>query len=108
MHITDDDIERALDYLRDNASHAAVAKGERVFAEEYRKSLKAILASQSNQTSEHARSDFAYSHPKYLEHLEVLKAAVIEDEKNRGLRVAAEARIEAWRTQSSNQRAMKI
>lgn len=108
MKITDEEIEKALDYLRDNATHAAVAKGERVFAEEYRKSLKAILASQSNETSEHARSDFAYSHPKYLEHLEALKTAVIEDENNRGLRVAAEAKIEAWRTMSSNQRAMKI
>lgn len=108
MNITDEDIERALDYLRDNAAPAAAAKGERIFCEEYRKSLKAILASQSNETSEHAKNDFAYSHQKYLEHLERLKRAVIEDEKNRGLRAAAEAKIEAWRTMSSNYRAMKI
>lgn len=106
--IPDDDIERALDWLRNHAELVAQAKGERVYCEEFRKSLKAILASEANESSEVAKERQAYKHPKYLEHLEKLKAAVIEDEKNKALRVAAELKISAWQTQNANLRSMKI
>ena len=106
--IPDKDIEAAVDWLRDNAEDAGKAKAERVYCEQFRKSLKAILASESNETSEVAKERRAYAHFRYQEHLEKLKDAVLADEKNRALRVAAEMKIEAWRTMSSNYRSIKL
>jgi len=60
--IQDSEIEKALDWLRDHADHVANTRAERVFCEEYRKSLKAIIASDSNEKSEIAKERYAYSH----------------------------------------------
>jgi hypothetical protein len=106
--IADAEIDRALDFLRDNAEPAARAKAERVYCEEYRKSLKAILMQEHNSESIGAQEREAYAAPLYREHLEKLKQAVFEDERNRALRVAAEIKIEAWRTMNANYRSMKL
>lgn len=106
--IEDTDIEKALDWLRDTAGEAAEAKANRVYLEEYRKSLKAILMKEHKQESGIIQERNAYSDPRYIEHLAALKDAVFRDEKMKFLRVGAEAKIEAWRTASSNYRAMKI
>lgn len=101
-------VEEAVDWLLRNAPDAGKLRGERVYCEEYRKSLKSILASQSNETSESARERWAYAHSEYQAHLERLKEAVTADEVNRARRATAELRIEVWRTQSSNNRAVKL
>ena len=41
--ISQRDIEKALDFLRDSAEEAAVSRSNRIYLEEYRKSLKAQL-----------------------------------------------------------------
>ena len=41
--ITDEDVSKAVDYLRDTAEEAAKNKSERIYLEEYRKSLKAMI-----------------------------------------------------------------
>ena len=43
--ISQKDIEKALDFLRDSAEAAAVNRSNRVYMEEFRKSLKAQLMS---------------------------------------------------------------
>jgi hypothetical protein len=106
--ISDEEIDKALDYLRDNADAAAQCRAERVYLEEYRKSLKAILMKESPKDSAVIQERNAYSDQRYLDHLLALKEAVFKDEKHRFLRAAAEAKCDAWRTQSSNERAMKI
>lgn len=106
--IHDSEIEKALDWLRDQADHVANTRAERVYCVEYCKPLRAIIASASNEGSEAAKERYALSHDRYLEHLEKLKQAVFEDEKNRALRGAAELKIEAWRSQQANMRSMKI
>lgn len=106
--VSDADVERALDFLRDNAAEAARAKAERVFCEEYRKSVKALLMAEKIEESIGAQERFAYSHPTYMAHLEKLKAAVFEDERLRALRGAAEMKINAWQTMSANYRSMKL
>lgn len=103
--ITDDEIDKALDYLRDNARDAAQAKADRVYVEEYRKVLKAILMKEHSTLSAVLQEREAYSDPRYAEHLDAIRQAVRADEEHRFLRVAADAKIEAWRTQSSNTRA---
>jgi len=107
-NISDGDLEKALDWLRDNAQAAAHAKAERVYCEEYRKSLKAVLMKQHAQSALGVQEREAYADERYLMHLDKLRTAVFEDERNRALRVAAELKIEVWRTQSANIRALKI
>jgi vacuolar-type H+-ATPase subunit E/Vma4 len=103
--ITDDEIDKALDYLRDNARDAAQAKANRVYLEEYRKVLKAQLMKEHGKLSAVLQEREAYSDPRYSDHLEAIRQAVEIDEGHRFLRAAADAKIEAWRTQSSNTRA---
>jgi len=103
--ITDDEIDKALDYLRDNARDAAQAKADRVYVEEYRKVMKAVLMKEHGQLSAVLQEREAYADPRYLQHLEAIREAVQADEHHRFLRGAADAKIEAWRTQSSNSRA---
>ena len=106
MPITDDEIYRALDYLRDNAEKAALARANRIYLEEYRKSKKAMLMKESKVEAISAQERDAYAHPEYLEFLEGLRVAVFEDEKHRFLLQAASAKIDAWRSEQANQRVM--
>ena len=103
--ITDDEIDKALDYLRDNARDAAQAKANRIYVEEFRKVVKAQLMKEHGAMSAVLQEREAYSDPRYAQHLEAIKQAVEIDEGHRFLRAAADAKIEAWRTQSSNTRA---
>ena len=103
--ITDDEIDKALDFLRDNARDAAQARADRVYVEEYRKTLKAQLMKEHGALSAVLQEREAYADPRYVEHLDAIREAVKADEFARFMRIAAEAKIEAWRTQSSNSRA---
>jgi hypothetical protein len=105
--VTDEDIERALDYLRDNAEGAAQARANKIYLTEYRKVLKAELMGKSNDTAAVAQERFAYSHDDYKEFLKGLKEAIYQDAKHDFLRDAAKAKFEAWRTEQANYRAME-
>lgn len=102
--ITDAQAEAAADFLRDNASDAGKLRGERIYCEEYRKSLKAILMSQSRAKTSAEREAEAYAHQLYLDHLAKLRDAVQADEENRALREAAAMKVEVWRTEGANLR----
>lgn len=104
--ISDDDIEKAVDYLRDNSSKASKAKAERIYMEEYRKVVKAQIMREHDDKPLGAQEAIAYADPRYKQHLEVMRDAIEKDEYHRWMLTAAEAKIEAWRTQSSNSRAM--
>lgn len=103
--IPDDQIQKALDWLVANATPAAQARANRTYCEEFRKSVKADLMAQKASEPLGAQERYAYSHPEYKAHLQALRAAVEEDEKMRWLMIAAEAKIEAWRTYQANARA---
>ena len=98
------DPNKAVDYLLANAGKFAKAKSERVYLEEFRKSKKAILMSQSTLEAANAREQYAYSHPEYLSLLDGLRAAVEVEEKLRWDLIAAQARVEIWRTEQANNR----
>lgn len=106
--IEDREIDKALDYLRDNASAAATARANRIYMEEFRKSKKAMLMKRHGEIPVNAQEREAYADPEYVQHLEALKQAVYEDERHRFLLEAASAKIDAWRSQQANIRAMKI
>lgn len=96
---------RALDFIRDNAQPYAEAKANVTYMSEYRKSLKAILMAECLAETQSAKEAFAYAHPKYVFHLQALKEAIEKAEKLRWLMVAAEAKIEVWRSLESTARA---
>lgn len=102
--IRDSDAEAAADYLRDSAAEFGRLKGERIYQEEYLRSVRATLASFSNATSEAARDREALAHDQYQKQLTLLREAVTAEETARARRVAAEMRIEVWRSISANQR----
>ncbi len=102
--ILDSQAEGAADFLRDNASEAGRLRGERIYLEEFRKSLKAILMVQSKGKSAADREAEAYAHERYQEHLARIRDAVQADEENRALREAAAMKIEVWRTEGANLR----
>jgi hypothetical protein len=100
----DIDPHKAVDYIRDNGKVYAQAKAERIYLEEYRKSLKAILMKRSEENAVNAQEREAYSHPEYVLLLEGLRDAVKIEEQLRWEMVAAQARIEVWRSQEASNR----
>ena len=99
------DPHKAVDYIIANAKKFAKAKAERIYLEEYRKSLKAILMKQSMETAVNAQEREAYSHDDYVALLVGLKEAVEIEEKLRWDLIGAQARVEIWRTEQANNRA---
>lgn len=96
----------ALDFLRDNAIKLAQAKANRVYVEEFRKTLKARLMKSSGQEAIGAQEREAYAHDSYAQHLLALQSAVEEEEALRWLMVAAQAKIDVWRSLNASNRAI--
>lgn len=101
----DTDPERAVDFIIRSSQKFAAAKARRVYLEEFRKTKKALLMAQSDQASAVAREQYAYAHHEYLELLDGLREAVEAEEALKWLLVAAQARVEVWRTQEASNRA---
>lgn len=106
--VSEEDVERALVYLAEKADDAAEAKATRIYLEEYRKSLKAMLMKEHGNLPVNAQERDAYASMDYVRHLDALKEAVKNDEKHRFLREAAEAKIEVWRTQQADTRRSNV
>ena len=106
--ISEEDVQKAVDWLRDNAVACAKARATRIYLEEYRKSIKALLMSKYQDLSVSAQERESYAHDDYISHLKTLKEAIYQDERLRFFRASAEVKIEAWRTQQANIRAIKI
>lgn len=104
--ILDDDVEKAVDYLRSNATKAAKAKAERIYMTEYRKVAKGQIMRENDDKPLGAQEAIAYADPRYIQHLKVMQAAIEEDEYHQWMMKAADAKIEAWRTQQSNARSL--
>lgn len=102
--ITDEQVEAALEYLRTNAPKAAKAKAERVYLEEFRKTIKSNVMKLHLDMPLAAQEREAYASADYRQHLEALKEAIQADELNRWGMVAAQAVIDAWRTENANRR----
>ena len=98
------DPHKAVEYILKNAGRFAKAKAERIYLEEFRKSKKALLMGQSSAEAANAREQYAYSHQEYIDLLDGLKQAVEIEEKLRWDLIAAQARVEIWRTESANAR----
>ena len=106
--ISEEDVERALHWLVENAVPAAKARAERHYLEDYAKVLEARIMAEHDNLSAVLQKRHALADDRYLTHLNALREAREIDFKHTFLREAATAKIEAWRTQSATERAMKL
>ena len=102
--ITEDEVDRALDWLRDNADEAAAATADRIYVQEYRKSLKAIIMKEHEGLPLGAQEREAYADRRYIDYLDAIRQAVFNDVKLDFLKSAADAKVKAWQTYSANSR----
>lgn len=103
------DPQKALRSIATLAPQHAQAKANRVYMEEYRKTIKARLmqkAEQAGHKSAATQEREAYAADEYVLHLRGLQAAVEAEEKVRWLMVAAQAAVEVWRSMESSNRMM--
>jgi hypothetical protein len=102
--VNERDPNDAVDYILANAKKFAKAKAERIYLEEYRKTLKSILMRRSSEKTIGAQEAEAYSHPDYHLLIQGLQEAVEIEEKLRWDLIGAQARIDIWRTEQANNR----
>lgn len=104
--IKDEEVESAISYLRDSAKQASVARAQAKTLEKYLGVVEAQQKTLNKGLSNAAAQDVARASPEYKQALDAWEEAVRKDCEFTMLREAALSRIEAWRTQSSNLRAM--
>jgi len=101
------DVFKCLDYIRDNSKKYAYAKANRVYIEEYRRTLKASLMSEAminGVEAISAQERDALSHQDYAKLLLGLKEAIALEEDLRWKLIGAQAKIEVFRTLQANNR----
>jgi hypothetical protein len=105
--VSEAEVGKALDWLRDNAQDIGNARALQVEAGHM---VKHILALEMRKTEGSAalQEREARASDRYMEACVAEAKATGVYETMRALREAAALKIEAWRTQSSNYRAMKL
>ena len=98
------DPNEAIDYMVKHSAEYAQAKSQVTYLEEFRKSKKAMLFSAAIGNTIADKDNYAYSHPEYLAVLDGLKEAVEKAETLRWMLVAAQARVDVWRSQEASNR----
>ncbi len=106
--ITDDEVSKALLYLAESARAYADARALRCYLEEIKRTVHSNEFLKSTRSTVAEREAEANDSVSYRTHLEKMRDAVRADELLRAYRVAAEARIELYRTQESSRRASNI
>ena len=106
--VTDEDLQKALDWLRDNAAPIGDAKARLVKAGHMIKHIEALQFMKSDQKSAEARKAEARMSQTYLDAINEEASACGEYEKMKALREAAALKIESWRSEQANYRAMKV
>jgi hypothetical protein len=95
--------DKAIRYIVDNAPAYAQAKANRVFIENYLRTVKSRLMQQEEGTLGNKEA-YAYAHSDYVVQLEGLRSATEEEERLKYMLLAAQARIEVWKTQEYTKR----
>ena len=95
---------KAVEFIIQNSSSYAKAKSQRVYLEEFRKTKKSLLMAQSSDSTIGGQERDAYRHPEYLQLLEGLKEAVEVEETLKWKLIAAQARIDIFRTIEASNR----
>jgi hypothetical protein len=103
--VTDDEVGEALSLLATTAHDHAVAKADAKYLEYMVGLTEARAGLASDERSADKRKWEARSSPEYARALELMRAADIRNFELQGLRDAATAKVEVWRTLQANQRA---
>jgi hypothetical protein len=98
------DPHKAINYILANSKKFSEAKANRIYIEEFRKSKKAMLMKASREETIGAQEREAYAHQEYRDLLTGLKEAVQIEEQLRWELIAAQARIEVWRSEQATNR----
>lgn len=101
------EIEQLLNNYRKLGVPYGQAKAKRVYLEEYKKSLLALLmkdAERKGVSSVTGQERDALSRNEYLDHLSALEVAVEDEESKRFEIRRIEMEIEVWRTNQANER----
>lgn len=106
--VTEEELEKALDWLRDSAQEMGRCKGRLVKAQHMLGHIEALLSLKSDQSSDMKRKAEARSSEKFLEAIDEEAEAAAEFEKMKALREAAALKIETWRSEQANYRALKV
>lgn len=106
--VSDAEVEKALDWLRDNAEAIGRAKAEAVRSDHMLKHIKALAMKLQGDMPVSAQEREAFASEQYRTAIDTAASAAGEYERLKALREAAALKIEAWRTASSNYRSMKI
>lgn len=108
IFVSEEDVEKALDWLRDNAAEIGNAKANALRSEWMLKHIKALEMKKHAGLPVTAQEREALASQAYLTAIEMAAIAAGEFEKAKGLREAAALKIETWRSASANYRSMKI
>lgn len=106
--VTEEDVGKAIDWLRDSALDMGRAKERLVKAQHMLGHIEAILSLRSDQSSDMKRKAEARASEKFLEAINEEAEAAGEFEKMKALREAAALKIGTWQSESANYRAMKL
>ena len=98
------DPNSAIDFMIKNSEAYANAKAQVVYLTEYRKTVKAIGFQRSLKNTMAEKEADAYTTAEYKTCVEGLKEAVAEAERLRWMLVAAQARVDVWRSQEASNR----
>ena len=102
--ISEQDIQRCVDFLRDSAPQIAEARAELVRSEHMKKATRALAMKASGENSVAAQEREALASDQYKQAVDAEFEAVKRYETLRAQREAAIAKIDAWRTSSANLR----
>ena len=101
------DPNSAIDFMIKNSEAYALAKAQVVYLTEYRKTVKAIGFQRSLKNTMAEREADAYTTAEYATCVEGLREAVAEAERLRWMLVAAQARVDCWRSMEASNRAVE-
>jgi hypothetical protein len=95
---------KAIEYIQRNAGTYAQAKANRIYIENYLKTVKARLMGDSEEKAIGAKEMDAYANPVYVEQLDGLKAAIEVEENLRYMLEAAKLKVEIFKVQEYTKR----
>ena len=100
----DIDPNKAIEFIIKQSGIYAQAKANRVYIENYLRSAKSKMMMESTATSIAAKEMEAYATDDYIALLDGLKEAIETEEKLRWQLIAAQERVQIWRTQEATNR----
>ncbi len=102
--ISNEDVEKALEYLAHSAKPHAEWKSRMKWLEHKRKSVKSTVSLRQKGKSQAENSTKAEASPEYNQVLDEYKESVMEFTLIDSYRKAAELKIEIWRSLNANNR----